>query len=172
LIVITSYWIAIERAADIDPRFIISVMDPGSTYSIPSGPSLERHIHIAVHDIATDEIRYAVPYVTPNAEHVRQIVNFARAWDGRGRVLVHCVAGVSRSSAAGLILLATRHLGHEREIANLLRERGPWVNPNRLMVRLADDILDRNGLLVGSLEAMAEPSMQGVIEPVVLPSAW
>ena len=172
MIVITSYWIAIERAADIDPRFIISLMDPGSTYSLPRGPSLEQHIRIAVHDIATDEIRYAVPYVTPNAEHVGQIINFARGWDGRGRVLVHCTAGISRSSAAGLILLATRNPGHEGEIARLMRERGPWLNPNPLMVRLADDVLDREGALIAALNAMAEPSMKGVIEPVVLPSAW
>ena len=171
MIVITSYWIARERAADIDPRFVISVMDP-SNYSVPSGPSLEAHIRINFHDIASDEVQYAEPYVVPSADHVRQVIEFARAWDGRGRVLVHCMAGVSRSSAAGLILLATRHPGRERAIARLMRERGPWMNPNPLMIRLADDTLHRDGALVDALHAMGEPSMQGVVEPVVLPSAW
>ena len=147
-------------------------MDPGSRYSIPSGPSLEQHLRIECHDIVTDEVRYSEPYVRPTADHVAQIINFARAWDGRGRVLVHCMAGVSRSSAAGLILLAARHPGREREIARLMRERGPWMNPNPLMIRLADDTLHRDGALVDALHAMGEPSMQGVVEPVVLPSAW
>jgi len=171
LIFVTSYWIARERAADIDPRFIISVMDP-SNYSVPSGPSLEVHIRINFHDIASDEVEYAEPYVVPNAGHVRRIIEFARAWDGRGRVLVHCMAGVSRSSAAGLILLATRHPGHERAIARLMRERGPWLNPNPLLVRLADNHLGREGSLIAALDAMGEPRMEGVMEPVELPDSW
>jgi predicted protein tyrosine phosphatase len=172
LIVITSYWIAIERAADVDPRFIISLMDPGSTYSIPRGPSLERHIHIAVNDIASGEVQYAEPYVVPTTEHVRQITEFAQAWDGRGRVLVHCMGGVSRSSAAGLILLAARHPGRGAHIARLLRQRGPWVNPNSLMVRLADGLLGCNRALVTALAQMGEPTMRGVLEPVELPDSW
>ena len=143
-----------------------------SNYSIPSGPSLERHLHINFHDIVTDEVEFAEPYVKPTKDHVRQIAEFARSWDGRGRVLIHCMAGVSRSSATALILLATRNPGHEREIARLMRERGPWMNPNPLMIRLADDTLHRDGALVDALHAMGEPSMQGVVEPVVLPSAW
>jgi hypothetical protein len=44
MVIISSYWLARERAAEIDPRFIISLMDPGSGYSIPSGSNLEHHL--------------------------------------------------------------------------------------------------------------------------------
>jgi predicted protein tyrosine phosphatase len=169
MVIVTSYSLAQQRAAQIDPLLVISLMDPGSTYSMPCGPSLERHIRIDMHDIRTDEIEYPAPYVMPTATHIRQIIDIATAWHGNGQMLIHCAAGVSRSAAAGLIVLAARNPGREAEIARLLRQRGPWTDPNRLMIRLADDHLVRRGALVDALDKMGEPRMRGVVEPVLLP---
>lgn len=80
-------------------------------------------------------------------EQVAEGLAFARALEGS--LLVHCHAGVSRSGAMALAVLADL-LGPGREseaMDRLLAVRSEAV-PNGLVVRLADDVLGRNGALV------------------------
>ena len=135
-VIIAGYALAQQYAAAIDPFYIISLMDPGSAIEIAAGTNLRDHIRIFIHDIA-EAAQPGSTDIAPGREHVARVVDFAQAWDGSGPVLIHCAAGVSRSAAAGLILLAARHPGREREIAQTMRRRGPWVAPNRRMVHRA-----------------------------------
>jgi hypothetical protein len=76
-----------------------------------------------------------------------------------GPILIHCLAGVSRSTAAALIALALVADGREAEAARRLREAAPHASPNRRIVMLADRLLGRRGRLVLARETMgpAEP---------------
>jgi predicted protein tyrosine phosphatase len=90
----------------------------------------------------------------PSEDDVRRIIELAESLcSSRGRVLIHCEAGVSRSSAAALIMYA--HWlgpGREREaIAKVLAQR-PMAKPNRRMVELADTMLGRGGHLLEATE--------------------
>jgi len=167
-LMLTSFWWALERAATFDPAGILSLMDPGSPYSVPSGPSFVEHIRLEFHDVVSDSPKDALR-VAPSIAHVQCILDFAKRWDGRTRVLVHCTAGVSRSPAAAIAILSARNPGQEREIARLLRIRAPWVNPNLRIIRLADDLLGRRGALIRAVVGMGQPSMHGLTEPVLLP---
>jgi predicted protein tyrosine phosphatase len=70
-------------------------------------------------------------------------------------VLVHCEAGISRSTAAVVILAATLlGPGQEPEAVKIARRAVPEARPNRLMVRLADEELARNGALERALDAV------------------
>lgn len=86
-------------------------------------------------------------FVSPSRAHVVQIVEFARSID-KGHLLVHCRAGISRSTAATLIVLATR-MGpdYADQIEEQVRRMRPVVRPNDLMLELADDVLGWNGML-------------------------
>lgn len=95
----------------------------------------------------------------PAAAHVQRIIAFAdrlRTECGRSRprLLVHCHAGISRSTASAYIALA-RELGIDRAeeaFQHLLRvTANPW--PNRRLVRLADEALAANGSLLAPLDA-------------------
>ena len=67
-------------------------------------------------------------------------------------LLIHCWAGISRSSAAAYAIACDRNPGFERDIAIELRRRSPSATPNRLMVRLADDLLQRDGRMVEAID--------------------
>ena len=40
-------------------------------------------------------------------------------------------------------------------VEQLLRELAPHAQPNRLMIRHADELLERNGRMIAAVEAMA-----------------
>ena len=86
-------------------------------------------------------------YVEPEPEHVQQALTFAREIDGP--LLVHCRAGVSRSTAIALAIAADRlGAGNERRACEWLRQTCPQAQPNGLIVFLADQLLELNHQLI------------------------
>jgi len=169
-VIITSAWTARDIAPKLNPDFIISLMDPGDKFSLPTGPALRRHLHLDMHDIDNQGAPVPPPYVGPTAEHVQEIIEAARTWHRSAVVLVHCVAGISRSGAAGLVFLAARNPGREHEIGLRLRREGPWLNPNPSIVGMGDDLLGLQGALRRALDAMGEPTVRGVGGSVTIPT--
>ena len=92
--------------------------------------------------------------IAPGEEHVGQLIDFALDWGGQGPMVVHCWAGISRSTAAAYTALcAINPEVPEELIALRLREASPTAYPNRLIIRLADDALGRRGRMVRAIEA-------------------
>ena len=90
----------------------------------------------------------------PNEEDVAEIIAAAKALEGRsGRVVIHCQAGISRSSAAAVIVHAV-HLGPGREVEAVRRvlAQREIADPNRKMIDLADRLLARDGRLRDAVE--------------------
>jgi predicted protein tyrosine phosphatase len=82
--------------------------------------------------------------VAPDAEVVAAILALRTC----GTLLIHCFAGVSRSTAAAYVLAcAHRPAGEEAALAAFLRQACPEATPNALMVSLADDSLRRGGAM-------------------------
>ncbi|MBL8021683.1 MAG: dual specificity protein phosphatase family protein [Leptospirales bacterium] len=80
----------------------------------------------------------------PQTEHVQSVIDFfSNITEPAPRILIHCQAGVSRSTAAGLILLFLFE-GDKDAAARRLQAIRPQALPNRLMIRLADQILGTN----------------------------
>ena len=129
---------------------LLSLVIPEDNPATPLGVRPEHHLFIGCHDIVE-------PYpgaVLPNAGHVRLIVNFAAAWDGSAPMLVHCFAGVSRSTAAALIVACVHEKGREHELARRLRAAAPHAQPNRQIIALGDAALGCDGALVSAVESM------------------
>lgn len=88
-------------------------------------------------------------------QHIERVLQFGERAHKKsdGHVLVHCHAGISRSTAAAAILMAQFAPGEE-EAAFLkllqLRKHG-W--PNTRMVEFADQLLKRDGALIRGLDA-------------------
>ena len=79
-------------------------------------------------------------------EHARDLLSFVGAWDRKQAIVVHCYAGISRSTAAAFITMcALRPELAEADIARSLRAASPFATPNVLLVGFADRILGREG---------------------------
>lgn len=98
----------------------------------------------------------------PTRDHARQVLEFGRK-HAAGRLLVHCHAGLSRSTAAGLSVLADRlGDGHEEEALEELLRLRPEAVPNLALTAAADDELGRGGKLLSVVVAKnaARPDWQ------------
>ena len=83
-------------------------------------------------------------FIEPEEKHVLQALSFAEKI-GEGSILIHCHAGISRSSAIALAIIAKKlGRGKEVESINILEKINPHARPNKLLVWLTDEILERN----------------------------
>ena len=148
------------------PSHVVSLESPAQETA--DAAASEHHVRFGFNDIT--EPRPGL--VTPSAHMIGELLEFGRGWDGARPLMVHCWAGISRSCAAAFILACDRNPGHERAIADDLRARAPFATPNRLMVRLADDLLAREGRMVDAIEAIGRGAEAPHGEPFDLPVRW
>jgi len=140
-----------ETVAATGARSLVTLLNPGTPVERPAAILAERHLYIGVADIVEAQLGH----VLPAESHVRELLDFAGAWDQAEPLLIHCYAGVSRSTAAAFI--AACALGPERdegEIARALRAASPTATPNARLVALADAALSRRGRMIDAIAAI------------------
>ncbi len=94
------------------------------------------HLKVAMDDIT--EVMEG--FVAPSAAHIEQVLTFVRGWDRRAPLVVHCYAGISRSTASAFAAAcALNPHRDEFSIARQIRAASPIASPNRLIVSLADE---------------------------------
>ncbi|MGP9812428.1 tyrosine phosphatase family protein [Rhodopseudomonas sp. NSM] len=128
---------------------ILSVMaNVGQVQRPPSVPEAN-HLRISMDDI-TENID---GFVAPNEQHITQVLDFVRAWDRAAPLVVHCYAGISRSTASAFAAAcALNPHRDEMVIAQQIRDASPSAFPNRLIVTLADRALGREGRMLRALD--------------------
>lgn len=139
-----------RHVANVRPSHLVSIVGPDELPSTPPEVESDCHLRLGCHDI----VEPLPGYILPELEHVQELITFARGWNREGPLLVHCLAGVSRSTAAALIVCAVHGEGREAETGQLLRAVAPHAHPNRRMVSLADHLLGREGKLTAAVEGM------------------
>ncbi len=108
--------------------------------------------------------------VPPSEEHARDLLTFIGMWDRQSPIVIHCYAGISRSTAAAFITLCSlRPDRAEAEIAQNLRAASPSASPNIRLVGFADRLLGRKGRMVAAIESIGRgaDAFEGI--PFVLP---
>jgi predicted protein tyrosine phosphatase len=117
----------------------------------PNGIAAERHLILGMDDIC-DPLD---GYICPAKEHVSELVAFVHDWDRGAPLVLHCYAGISRSTAGAFIsACALNPRRDEAAIARSLRLASPTASPNRRLVSIADRMLGRNGRMVEAIEAI------------------
>jgi predicted protein tyrosine phosphatase len=143
---------ALENAIDAyGPSHLITLLSPEYMIETPRRISAERHLRLALNDVA-DAAGCEAP---PTERHVERLLAFGDGWSAEAPMLIHCWAGVSRSTAAAYTLLCQRAgPGCEFELAGLLRARAPHAYPNSLIIRFADAALQRDGRMVAAIASI------------------
>jgi predicted protein tyrosine phosphatase len=133
------------------PSHLITLLDPADDMPTPDDFPGHRHLRLGMHDIATARPEYTAP----DEMHVRELIAFARDWDRRQPMLIHCWAGISRSTASAFtVACMMTKPGDEQAIAQRLRKAAPHAQPNPRIVALADALLERDGRMVDAVDAM------------------
>ena len=90
----------------------------------------------------------------------QKLIAFARGWDRATPLVVHCYAGISRSTAGAFVTACALNPARaEIVIAQKLRQRSHTASPNRRIVSIADGLLGRNGRMVDAIEAIGPGAM-------------
>jgi predicted protein tyrosine phosphatase len=128
-------------------RRVVSILEPAA--ALPSALAAFRGELLVLR--FDDVIVAGCDYRAPEPHDIERLLEFDRERAEHDRLVIHCTAGISRSTAAFAILAAQRRPGAEAEVFTELRSIRPRAWPNSLMIALADDILDARGRLVQEL---------------------
>jgi len=142
-------------------RHIVTLLGLEDRIERPARVPQANHLFLRMHDINEP----ADGFVAPEADHVESLLDFVRGWDRAAPMVVHCWAGISRSTAAAFVsVCALRPERDEREIAWSIRRASSTATPNLRIVSLADAALARQGRMVAAVEAIGrgELAQEGV----------
>lgn len=132
-------------------RHVVTLLRDLHLVTRPGSVAEDRHLMLGMDDIPEP----ADGYVAPCEEHVRKLIAFARGWDRAAPLVVHCYAGISRSTAGAFVTACALSPAREEfAIAQELRRRSDTASPNRRIVSIADDLLGRNGRMVDAINAI------------------
>jgi predicted protein tyrosine phosphatase len=132
-------------------RHVVTLMKDTDRVDRPAGISAANHLVLGMDDIAEPMDGYVVPC----EEHVDSLIAFVRSWDRARPLVVHCYAGISRSTAAAYVAAcALNPARHELAIARELRRVSATATPNARIVSLADRKLGRGGRMVAAVETI------------------
>lgn len=156
-----------SEAGRLKPSKLVTLLSPLA--AVPERPphlTPEHHLIRLFHDIpeARDDL------IPPSHEDVAAVIDFARKWERTAPLLIHCFAGVSRSTAAAYISACVLKPDFdEDELADRLRAASPTATPNRRMIELADQMLGRGGRMADAIQLMGSGEFTASGIPFKLP---
>ncbi|MCH8238814.1 MAG: tyrosine protein phosphatase [Proteobacteria bacterium] len=131
--------------------FLVTLMNDQTMIETPDSIDPRRHLRLAMNDISEPQ----PGLVPPDDSHVQELIDFVAGWNRQSPMLIHCWAGISRSTAAAYIALCALNPGiDEQHIAQTLRAASPTATPNKRLVLLADGLLTRNGRMTRAVEGI------------------
>jgi len=145
---------------------MVSIVNAGTPVTRPASIPVDRHLFLGFDDLAEP----AAGMVAPSARHLHQFIDFLGQWDQSKPLVVHCFAGISRSTAGAFIAVCSLLPEREEEdIARALRRASPYAFPNPLMVQHADAILGRGGRMSNAILGIGRGVETYESDPFMLP---
>ena len=141
-------------------RHIVTLLRLTDRVERPRHIAPENHLVLAVDDIAMPMEGYTVPA----QEHVERLIDFVGQWDRAAPMVVHCYAGISRSTASAYVAAcALNPARDEQQIAWDIRRASRTAQPNVAIVSIADRLLKRDGRMVRAIETIGpgDVAMEG-----------
>src|SRR3954449_9003149 len=135
---------------------VLTVMANVEQVARPVSVLPANHLKVSMDDI----IEEMDGFVAPSETHIEQVLNFVRGWDRGAPLVVHCYAGISRSTASAFAAVCALNPDRDEiSIARQIRAASPIAQPNRLIVSLADKALGREGRMLRALDDIGPGNM-------------
>jgi predicted protein tyrosine phosphatase len=137
-------------------RHVVTLLKDIDLVQRPAGVLPDNHLILGMDDIHEP----LDGYVAPAEEHVAELLRFVRSWDRAKPLVVHCYAGISRSTAGAYVAAcALNPVRCEFAIASELRRRSATATPNLRIVKIADRMLGRSGRMVAAIETIGRGTL-------------
>lgn len=166
---VSSRFMAPRIARENDVVRAVSLLAPWDEFPLIDHLQDEHHLKLAFDDIEAPQ----QDMDPPKPEHVEKLIGFIQDWDREAPVLIHCWAGVSRSSASAFITACLHNPeADEFEIAKAMRKASKTAKPNRRLIRFADELLGRDGRMMEAVESMGAHVYTEEAIPFSIPSVF
>ena len=140
-----------ETVSSSGARRLVSLLNAENEVVRPAAIAPEHHLLLSMNDIAEAQAGLTLP----GEMHVRQLLDFATEWDRVRPLVIHCYAGISRSTASAYIVAsALSPQRDEVELAKELRWLSPSATPNPRLIAVADALLGREGRMIAAIKAI------------------
>jgi predicted protein tyrosine phosphatase len=169
-----SIWICSLAAApqlvrQLRPSRVVSLLSPYDTFPAFEGFASDLHLQVPIHDIVDDVGEWRAP----DLSDAESVINFVQPWDRAAPMLIHCWAGISRSTASAFITACLHNPeAEEQEIAAAIRAASPTASPNKRLVAHADALLGRNGRMNRAVESIGRGSAAMEAQAFSIPSTY
>ncbi len=132
-------------------KSVISILGPETPHRDFSGIAREQHLRLTFNDINS----HTAGLIAPQEKDAVRLVEFIQTWDRANPLLIHCWAGISRSTASAFTALCVlRPDADEMDLALELRAAAPSATPNRMITAQVDQLLKRDGRMLKAVEAI------------------
>jgi len=149
------------RLKRFNPTHLISISDPvDEPLDFPSGIEVLRLAFWDIHrfsSVVSQMVPFEERHHYPTPDHAESILEFGRDIPGSAKLLIHCTAGISRSTAAAMLVICQMHPGHEQSAFQLVKSLRPQADPNRLLIKFGDRLLKAKGRMLAALDADYPP---------------
>jgi len=155
-----------ETVAATGAKSVVTLINAEMDVPTPAGVAPDRHLFLAFNDIV-EQVAGLTP---PNERHVAEFLDFVRAWDRTDPLVIHCWAGISRSTAGAYVAAcALSPEADEYRLAERLRESSPSATPNARIVAMADKLLGRDGRMIDAIRGIGRGANAFEGTPFVMP---
>ena len=141
---------------------VVTLLKDTDRVERPKRVAEANHLILGMDDIAAP----MEGYVIPGEEHVTRLIEFVRGWDRARPMVVHCFAGISRSTAGAYVAACVLNPRRDEwAIARALRSASATATPNPRIVSLADRMLGRDGRMVAAIDSIGRGEMAYEADP-------
>lgn len=129
-------------------KSVLSINDPSTDPPLGFHEFKGTKLCLLFHDL-THEYQSTHFGILPSEKDVEKILAFGKV--AKGPILIHCAAGISRSPAAAVLIMAANRRPSKNaasEIFESLKHIRPHCLPNQRMIDLGDEIEGWKGYLV------------------------
>lgn len=147
-------------------KSLVTLINAEMSVPTPEGIPPDRHLFLAFNDIVDP----VAGLVQASEQHLETFLEFISCWDRQAPLVIHCWAGISRSTAGAYVAAcALNPEADEYRLAALLRERSPSATPNARIVAMGDKLLSRDGRMIDAVRGIGRGANAFEGTPFVMP---